>query len=303
MWSWMTIIIYVYLAIIIIVELIARHLLIIYIQLCCWRNMWKYSLFLLLRFILPLLLVVLLFNSVYSAGEYLYFILATAYSSKLDNTCKNSRQLINTQYSYCYIWVLIIITIIILESIITVPPVDTIGCYGGISIFYCESSRSDVLAINWLINGNSITEQDKETHGITINNDNSLSIMGLPINNGVFIGCSIVVSTPPYVETTGATFTVTDPSPIHNLTIQFNNDITWSQPSCVPINYGYHVNINNESLIVTNTTTIQYPVASCQSYTVSVTVMDTIQPQYQSETVTRTFNTGFIPGGNDSKIK
>ena len=145
--------------------------------------------------------------------------------------------------------------------------------------------------MNWLIDSSSITEQDKETRGITINNDNSLSIMGLPINNGIHIGCTVAVSTPFTIETMGATFTVTDPSPIHNLTIQFNNDImtsTWSQPSCVPVNYGYHVTINNESLIVTNTTTIQYTVASCQSYTVSVTVMDTIQPQYQSETVNGT---------------
>ena len=164
------------------------------------------------------------------------------------------------------------------------------GCYGDISTFYCESNRSDVIAINWVINGSSITEQDKETHGITTNNS-SLSIMGLPINNGVFIGCTIVVSTPPFIETMSATFTVTDPFPVEYVNVDINNDImtcTWSQPSCVPVNYSYHVNINNESLIVTNTTTIQYTVASCQSYTVSVTVMDTIQPQYQSETVTGT---------------
>ena len=156
--------------------------------------------------------------------------------------------------------------------------------------------------MNWLIGTNGITEQDKEIHGIIINNDNSLSIVGLPINNGITIGCSIGVSTYPYQETKGATFTVTDPSPIHNLTIVFNNDImtvTWSQPSCVPVNYSYHVTINNESLIVTNTTTIQYTVSYCQSYNVSVTVMDTIQPQYQSDTVTRTVKTGFI-GGNDN---
>ena len=187
-------------------------------------------------------------------------------------------------------------------AIINVPPVDTIGCYGGISKFFCKSNLGDVV-VNWNINDDGITEQDKETRGITINNDNSLSIMGLPINNGINIGCIIVVSTLPYIETTGATFTVTDPSPIHNLTIQFNNDImtcTWSQPSCVPVNYGYHVNINNESLMVTNTTTIQYPVASCQSYTVSVTVMDTTQPQYHSETITKETNETDYIGGNDS---
>ncbi len=189
------------------------------------------------------------------------------------------------------------------ESIITVPPVDTTGCYGGISTFYCESNRSDILAINWQIGGNSITEQDKETHGITINNDNSLSIIGLPINNGITIGCTVVVSTPPYSGTMSATFTVTDPSPVDYINVDIDNDImtcTWSQPSCVPVNHCYHVNINNESLMVTNTTTIQYPVSFCQSYNVSVTVMDTLQPQYQSETVTEETNETDYIGGNDS---
>ena len=188
------------------------------------------------------------------------------------------------------------------SAVITDPPVDTTGCYGGISTFYCESNRSDVVAIGWLIGTNIVTEQIKETHAITINNDSSLSIMGLPINNNIRIGCIIAVSTPPYVETMSATFTVIEIPSVKNLNVVINNDImtcTWSQPSCVPVNYGYHVNINNESLMVTNTTTIQYPVASCQSYTVSVTVMDTTQPQYPSETVMRTVNTGFILGGNN----
>ncbi len=187
------------------------------------------------------------------------------------------------------------------ESIITVPPVDTTGCYGGISTFYCESNMSDVVAINWQINANSITEQDKETHGITINNDNSLSIMGLPINNGIHIGCTVGVSTPPYVETKGAIFTVNNPSHIQNLVIEFNNDIMIFTWSCVPVNYSYHVTINNKSLIVTDTS-IQYTVASCQSYTVSVTVMDTMQSEIQSETVTRTVNTNSSFGGTNHQF-
>ena len=81
----------------------------------------------------------------------------------------------------------------------------------------------------------------------------------------------------------------------------FDNDImtsTWSQPSCVPVNYSYQVNINNDTLIVTNTT-LQYTVSSCQNYTVSVTVIDTEQPQYHSDTVNETTN--YI-GGNDSNL-
>ena len=173
-------------------------------------------------------------------------------------------------------------------SIISVPPADTTGCYNGLSTFYCESNSSDAV-MSWTINGNSITEQVKQTRGITINNDTSLSIIGLPINNGISIGCIVFVTTPSLqVETAGGTFTVTEIPPVENLTIVFDNYImtsTWSQPSCVSANYSYHVNINNDTLIVTNTT-LQYPVYSCQNYTVSVTVMDSEQPQYYSDTVT-----------------
>ena len=189
-------------------------------------------------------------------------------------------------------------------AIISVSPVDTTGCFGAISTFYCESDRDDVLLITWLIDGNSnITDKMKQTQGITINNDNSLSIIGLPINNGTSIGCTVVVTTPsPQVETVSAIFTVTDIPPVLDFTISFNNDImtcTWSQPSCVPVNYSYRVNINNDTLIVTNTT-LQYPVSSCQTYTVNVTVIDTEQPQYHSDTVNETAN--YIEG-NDSCCK
>ena len=185
-------------------------------------------------------------------------------------------------------------------AIISVPPVDTTGCDGAISTFYCESDRDDVVVIAWLIDGNSnITDEMKQTREITINNDNSLSIMGLPDNNGISIGCQVVTSSPPYTETVSAIFTVTDIPPVENLSIVFNNDImtsTWSRPSCVPVNYSYHVNINNDTLIVTNTT-LQYPVSSCLNYTVSVTVIDTEQPQYHSDTVTGRNDTDFF-GGN-----
>ncbi len=128
--------------------------------------------------------------------------------------------------------------------------------------------------------------------------------MGLPINNDIRIGCIISVSTPPYIETMGATFTVTDPFPVEYVNVDIDNDImtcTWSQPSCVPVNYSYHVTINNKSLIVTDTS-IQYTVASCQSYTVSVTVMDTMQSEIQSETVTRTVNTNSSFGGTNHQF-
>ena len=175
--------------------------------------------------------------------------------------------------------------------IITVPPVDTTGCYNGISQFYCESDRNDTLTIDWLINSNSITEQDKETHGITINNDNSLSIIGLPINNDITIGCTIVVSTPSLqFETKGATFTVTEIPSVNNVDIEFNDTlmfITWSPPSCVPVNHSYIVTITNDSTTVTNTTTELYytiPVSPCSSnYTVNITVIDVgFTPQHQS---------------------
>ena len=192
-------------------------------------------------------------------------------------------------YNYCCYFIV---------SIISVPPVDTTGCYNNISTFYCESNRSNAV-MSWLINSNSITEQVKQTRGITINNDTSLSIMGLPINNGITIGCIVAVTTPSLqIDSAGAIFTVTDIPPVEDLTIVFDNDImtsTWSQPSCVPLNYSYQVNIDNDTLIVTNTT-LQYTVYSCQNYTVSVTVMDTELPQYHSDTINGSNETGIIGG-------
>ena len=174
-------------------------------------------------------------------------------------------------------------------AIISVPPVDTTGCFGGITTFHCESNRSDVLAIAWLINSISITEQVKQTREITINNDNSLSIIGLPDNNDILIGCTVVTSLPPYAETMGATFTVTDIPPVENMTIEFNNDdalITWSPPSCIPVDHLYTVSITNDTTTVNDNTTELYytiPVSPCSSnYTVTVTVIDVEFTQYQS---------------------
>ena len=159
-----------------------------------------------------------------------------------------------------------------------------------------------MLAISWLIESSSITEQIKQTRGITINNDStSLSIIGLPINIDILIGCNIVSSSPPFSETVGAIFTVTNIPHVEDLTIEFDNDImtcTWSQPSCVPVNYSYHVNINNETMNITDTT-LQYTVSSCQNYTVSVTVIDTEQPQYHSDTVTGRNDTDFFEGNDN----
>ena len=177
-----------------------------------------------------------------------------------------------------------------LRFCVYVPPVDTTGCYNGISQFYCESDRNDTLTIiDWLIDSNDVTEQDKETHGITINNDNSLSIMGLPINNGIIIVCIVIVNSEPYIETKGATFTVTEIPSVNNVTIVFNEtlmSITWSPPTCVPVNHSYIVSITNDSTTVTNTTTELYytiPVSPCSSnYTVNITVIDVGFTQYQS---------------------
>ena len=126
--------------------------------------------------------------------------------------------------------------------------------------------------------------------------------MGLLINNGTSIECIVAVNaSSPQVDIAVAIFTVTDIPPVEDLTIVFDNDImtsAWSQPSCVPVNYSYRVNINNETMNITDTT-LQYPVSSCQNYTVSVTVIDTEQPQCHSDTVTETVQSHYIEG-NDS---
>ena len=116
----------------------------------------------------------------------------------------------------------------------------------------------------------------------------TLNITGLPVNNGVVIGC-IFVTDGFELDSLSAILTVTDIPPVENVTIGFDDtimNITWNPPSCVPVHHLYTVSITNDTAIVRyNATELYYTisVSPCSSnYTVTVTVIDVGFTQYQS---------------------
>ena len=184
-------------------------------------------------------------------------------------------------------------------SIITQPPVDTTVCYGELATFYCESNREDIATLQWHINGFTISQQEREMRRITtITNESAnstLSIAGLPVNNGVTIDC-IVVTKSFLADTALATLTLTNIPPVDDIFIVFSEypeqimTVTWSPPSCIPVNYTYIVTviISDNTTVTDNTTDTQYTmeISQCSAnYTVSVIVKDIGYTDYQSNGV------------------
>ena len=105
-------------------------------------------------------------------------------------------------------------------------------------------------------------------------------------------------------------FTVTDIPTVRDLDVQFNNSVmiaTWTAPSCLPVNYCYHVTVSNDTMTITttNTTSTQYQmlaVSSCVNYTISVTVMDTGPEGYESGTTYVTGNSPFNEGEKSTHV-
>ena len=157
----------------------------------------------------------------------------------------------------------------------------------------CESDRNDVVYLVWLIDGSSVTDQDLVERGLSIETvftSSNISITGLSINNGIHVGCTVVVKSPPYLESKSVLFTVSDIPPINDLSIEFNTlntqmNISWTEPSCLPVNYSYVISIDNESDIIEYTTTdLQYTadVIPCNHYTYNVTIINIGLTQYES---------------------
>ena len=189
--------------------------------------------------------------------------------------------------------------------VITHPPSDTVGCLGGISIFICETNRSDVFDISWIIEGN--TEWNEEERGTTIDLHSEsavtvsrLSITGLPINNGTLVGCIVVVSSPKAIESKVATFTVYEIPPVEDLKIldtpsylEYPEELVtlaWNKPSCLPAEYVYNITIHNGTgMIYTNTTTdlqLSLKLSPCYNYTIGVMIIGvTFQSQYSSSVI------------------
>ena len=161
----------------------------------------------------------------------------------------------------------------------------------------CGSDRN-VAYIQWYIDGNFFIDHlELVERGLSIetafaDNDtcSKISITGLSINNGIVIGCIVWISSHPYYEIKSATFTVSDVPPVTNLGIKLNTlntqmNISWTESSCLPVNYSYVISIDNESDITEYTTTdLQYTVdvTPCNIYTCNVTVVDIGLTQFQS---------------------
>ena len=184
-------------------------------------------------------------------------------------------------------------------------------CYGGVSTLYCGSNRSDIANMTWsvLVDGITLTTSELEAIGIhTENNiiteDNAvITIPGSDDTNGVSITCTAVTDSF-NLEQQSTPFNVTDIPAVRDLDVQFNDSVmiaTWTAPSCLPVNYSYHVTVSNDTMTITttNTTSTQYQmlaVSSCVNYTISVTVMDTGPEGYESGTTNVTGNSPFTEG-------
>ena len=199
-------------------------------------------------------------------------------------------------------------------GIITSFPSDPVVCYGGVSTLYCGSNRNDVIAISWsvLVDGSTLTTSELEAIGIhTENNiiteDNATAVITIPGSddtNGVTAIICIASTSSFSSDHKSTIFTVTDIPAVRDLDVQFNDSVmiaTWTAPSCLPVNYCYHVTVSNDTMTITttNTTSTQYQmlaVSSCVNYTISVTVMDTGPEGYESGTTNVTGESPFTEG-------
>ena len=198
-------------------------------------------------------------------------------------------------------------------GIITSFPSDPVECYGGVSTLYCGSNRNDINTLSWsvLVDGIALTTSELEAIGIhTENNiiteDNATAVITIPGSvdtNGVTIACAAITDSFDFHHKSTA-FTVTNIPAVRNLDVQFNDSVmiaTWTAPSCLPVNYCYHVTVSNDTMTITttNTTSTQYQmlaVSSCVNYTISVTVMDTGPGGYESGTTNVTGESPFTEG-------
>ena len=198
-------------------------------------------------------------------------------------------------------------------GIITSFPSDPVVCYGGVSTLYCGSNSSDNGTLSWsvLVDGISLTTSELEAIGIhTENNiiteDNATAVITIPGSddtNGVTIVCIALTSSFDF-DYKSTPFTVTDIPAVRDLDVQFNDSVmiaTWTAPSCLPVNYCYHVTVSNDTMTITttNTTSTQYQmlaVSSCVNYTISITVMDTGPGGYESGTTNVTGESPFTEG-------
>lgn len=139
---------------------------------------------------------------------------------------------------------------------ITIPPIDTAECLGGLSTFYCRMDSNNITELSWSIDGTEVNEGIKQLRQITVENtkfpngseESYLYILGLPINDDIYVGCDVYLNVEPYILYKYVTFTVTNPPPpVSNMTLSTSSInttvVSWQKPDCVPLNHTYIVTV------------------------------------------------------------
>jgi hypothetical protein len=141
---------------------------------------------------------------------------------------------------------------LVITATITVSPLPTTATLYTPVDFTCEGYGGDLA---WTTNGNATTDTIKHERAITLVTTNTsngtissvLTIISLPVNDGIDIGCTIVTDTYDIVHSS-APLTIRGISPVENVSLYLNSSMLyWSPPSSIPSQYqpllSYIVNI------------------------------------------------------------